>query len=224
MLKVVSSKCLDTMLGLLLLSARRVWKDYFPAVDSIVFLVDAVDRTRFPEAKAELDVRGVSIMLICTKNLSSVHFFRVYWRMNKSPMLPLLSSAIRSISQAQWVNKNSVIFLASQVRPQAKWANSAESPRSVHSMLFRALLHGPISTVVQWNYSCAVSSDEKVMVKHFDGYRSICRNMLSMNVSSIFFRLSSWFCPHLCVLVSCFFLLSDCWRDIRFRQVGNNFS
>eukprot|EP01066_Platyproteum_vivax_P005810 Platyproteum_vivax@DN1749_c0_g1_i1.p1 len=36
-------------------TARRIWKDYFATVDAIVFMVDASDKSRFSEAREELN-------------------------------------------------------------------------------------------------------------------------------------------------------------------------
>nr|QXF29030.1 Sar1 [Vischeria sp. CAUP Q 202] len=49
-------------------TARRLWKDYLTTVDGVVFIVDALDRERFPEAKRELDA------LLTTDDLAHVPF------------------------------------------------------------------------------------------------------------------------------------------------------
>mmetsp|Transcript_14575 Transcript_14575/g.18011 ORF Transcript_14575/g.18011 Transcript_14575/m.18011 type:complete len:192 (-) Transcript_14575:1191-1766(-) len=44
-------------------AARKLWKEYFTTVDGVVYIVDAMDRERFPEAKKELDTLLTDEML-----------------------------------------------------------------------------------------------------------------------------------------------------------------
>lgn len=49
-------------------AARRLWQDYFPEIDGVIFLVDTTDHKRFPECKDELN------KLLTTEALSKVPF------------------------------------------------------------------------------------------------------------------------------------------------------
>eukprot|EP00957_Ditylum_brightwellii_P145639 11088911-Ditylum_brightwellii.AAC.1 len=55
-------------------TARLLWDDYVTNADAVVFLVDAFDRSRFPEAKKELDgllacegMEGVPFLILGNK-------------------------------------------------------------------------------------------------------------------------------------------------------------
>ena len=85
MILVVISKVFILILYNSFCLARRVWREYFPAVNGIIFIVDSADWERIEENKTELQellkdelVSSLAFLIVCIilsdRFYSSAHF------------------------------------------------------------------------------------------------------------------------------------------------------
>lgn len=105
--------------------ARRVWKDYFPAVDAIVFLVDAADQERINESREELaslinddQVSSAPILVLGNKidkpNAFSEDHLKYYLGITQ------MTTGKQQISRSELSSRPIEVFMCSVLRRQGE--------------------------------------------------------------------------------------------------------
>ena len=111
--------------------ARKVWSEYFQQVDAVVYMVDTVDRERFLESKAELDVR---LLAAPTANL----WLRMCSRTDKSSgcgMLLTRGGCLQGLLGTQGLTDVPFLILANKIDiPQAASEEEVRGALGLHNM------------------------------------------------------------------------------------------
>ncbi|CAI5448072.1 unnamed protein product [Caenorhabditis angaria] len=101
--------------------ARRVWKDYFPAVDAIVFLVDCADLERIAESRAELEsllqdeqVASAPVLVLGNKidKPSALSEDQLKWQLN----IQHLCTGKGEVSRNELASRPMEVFMCSVLR------------------------------------------------------------------------------------------------------------
>lgn len=105
--------------------ARRVWKNYLPAVNGVVFLVDCADHERLPESKVELDVSfatrsSLSMFVFVLVSFKPERFLCLLRPCSQMRLYLVCQSwfwGTKSIGRRQWVRRGCESFLLLMDRP-----------------------------------------------------------------------------------------------------------
>ncbi|RYG55577.1 hypothetical protein EON66_04965 [archaeon] len=112
-------------------AARKLWSSYFPSVDAVIYIVDNVDRERFPEAKRELD------QLLSTDALANTPFL-------------ILGNKIDMMSAASEPELRSVLGLTETTGKSVKSVPKDSGVRPVELFMCSILKRSGYPEGLQW--------------------------------------------------------------------------